>query len=157
MRRPLITGTSLSELLGTSGDADDELPDGETPDQAEAVECDPACAQKLEQARIQILELIQQKRPRFVAAFELMTFRENVICLSVPTEELREEILRNKTAMLLRIAELGNVQGMIKMEVTVNELIRAARPIKLEDRVKYITEKNPLVAELRKALDLEVE
>ena len=38
-----------------------------------------------------------------------------------------------------------------------NEQIRAARPIKLEDRVRYMTEKNPLVAELRKALDLEVE
>ena len=38
-----------------------------------------------------------------------------------------------------------------------SSLIRAARPIKLEDLVRYITEKNPLVAELRKALDLEVE
>lgn len=33
----------------------------------------------------------------------------------------------------------------------VNEEIRAARPIKLEDRVKHMTEKNPLIAELRKA------
>jgi hypothetical protein len=39
----------------------------------------------------------------------------------------------------------------------INEEIRAARPIKLEDRVKYMTEKNPLLAELRRALDLEVE
>lgn len=39
----------------------------------------------------------------------------------------------------------------------MDEQIRAARPIKLEDRVKFITEKNPLVAELRKALDLEIE
>lgn len=41
--------------------------------------------------------------------------------------------------------------------MTVNEQVRATRPIRLEDRVKYLTEKNPLVAELRKALDLEVE
>ena len=70
---------------------------------------------------------------------------------------LREEILRSKTGMLMRIAELAGIEGMIELEVTVNEEIRAARPIKLEDRVRYITEKNPLVAELRKALDLEVE
>jgi polyprenyl P-hydroxybenzoate/phenylacrylic acid decarboxylase-like protein len=100
---------------------------------------------------------IKEKRPRFVPAFELMTFRDNTISVSVPTTELREEILRSKTGMLMRIAELAGIEGMIELEVTVNEEIRAARPIKLEDRVRYITEKNPLVAELRKALDLEVE
>mgnify|MGYP006978897590 CR=1 FL=1 len=41
---------------------------------------------------------------------------------------------------------------MLELDVTVNEEIRAARPIKLEDRVKYMTEKNPLLAELRRAL-----
>ena len=57
----------------------------------------------------------------------------------------------------LRIAETSGVQGMLELDVTINEEIRAARPIKLEDRVKYMTEKNPLLAELRRALDLEVE
>jgi hypothetical protein len=130
---------------------------GETPDEPETVRIDPDCAEKLENARGRILNLIKEKRPRFVPAFELMTFRDNTISVSVPTTELREEILRSKTGMLMRIAELAGIEGMIELEVTVNEEIRAARPIKLEDRVRYITEKNPLVAELRKALDLEVE
>ena len=94
---------------------------------------------------------------RFVPAFEQMLFRGDTIAVSVPTTELRDEILRSKTGMLMRIAELAGVTGRIELEITVNEQIRAARPIRLEDRVKYITEKNPLVAELRKALDLEVE
>ena len=130
---------------------------GETPDEPETVRIDPDCAEKLEHARGRILNLIKEKRPRFVPAFELMTFRDNTISVSVPTTELREEILRSKTGMLMRIAELAGIEGMIELEVTVNEEIRAARPIKLEDRVRYITEKNPLIAELRKALDLEVE
>ena len=158
MRRPLISGASLSELLASAGgDPDEELSDGETPDEPETVRIDPDCAEKLEHARGRILNLIKEKRPRFVPAFELMTFRANTISVSVPTTELREEILRSKTGMLMRIAELAGIEGMIELEVTVNEEIRAARPIKLEDRVRYITEKNPLVAELRKALDLEVE
>ncbi|WP_286725557.1 DNA polymerase III subunit gamma/tau [Alistipes sp. UBA1686] len=158
MRRPLISGASLSELLASAGgDPDEELSDGETPDEPETVRIDPDCAEKLEHARSRILNLIKEKRPRFVPAFELMTFRDNTISVSVPTTELREEILRSKTGMLMRIAELAGIEGMIELEVTVNEEIRAARPIKLEDRVRYITEKNPLVAELRKALDLEVE
>ena len=157
-RRPLISGASLSELLASAGGApDEELSDGETPDEPETVRIDPDCAEKLEHARGRILNLIKEKRPRFVPAFELMTFRDNTISVSVPTTELREEILRSKTGMLMRIAELAGIEGMIELEVTVNEEIRAARPIKLEDRVRYITEKNPLVAELRKALDLEVE
>ena len=103
------------------------------------------------------LNLIRERRPRFVPAFELMRVQGNTISLSVPTSELREEILRSKTGMLMRIAELAGITGAIELEVVVNEEIRAARPIKLEDRVKYMTEKNPLIAELRKALDLEVE
>ena len=158
MRRPLISGASLSELLASAGgDPDEELSDGETPDEPETVRIDPDCAEKLEHARGRILNLIKEKRPRFVPAFELMTFRDNTISVSVPTTELREEILRSKTGMLMRIAELAGIEGMIELEVIVNEEIRAVRPIKLEDRVRYITEKNPLVAELRKALDLEVE
>ncbi|MCD8274113.1 MAG: DNA polymerase III subunit gamma/tau [Alistipes sp.] len=157
-RRSLISGASLSELLASAGsDPDEELSDGETPDEAEVVTVDPECAEKLEHARSRILNLIKEKRPRFVPAFELMTFRDNTISVSVPTSELREEILRSKTGMLMRIAELAGIEGIIELEVVVNEEIRAVRPIKLEDRVRYITEKNPLVAELRKALDLEVE
>ena len=117
----------------------------------------PGYAEKLEAARDRILQLIRERRPRFVAAFELMTVRGNTLSVSVPTTELRDEILRSRTAMLTRIARLAGIEGALELEVTVNEQVRATRPIRLEDRVKYLTEKNPLVAELRKALDLEVE
>lgn len=154
----MISGTSLSELLASGGNMPDtEEADAETPARPEAVEIDPACEQKLVRAREEILNLLRTKRPRFVPAFELMTVRGNTLSVSVPTTELREEILRNKTGMLMRIAELAGISGAIELEVIVNEEIRAARPIKLEDRVKHMTEKNPLITELRKALDLEVE
>ena len=158
VRRPMISGTSLSELLAAGNaapDAEDKNDEAEA--EPEAVEVDPACEQKLERAREGILNLLRTKRPRFVPAFELMTVRGNTISVSVPTTELREEILRSKTGMLMRIAELAGISGAIELEVIVNEEIKAARPIKLEDRVKHMTEKNPLIAELRKALDLEVE
>ena len=118
---------------------------------------DPASESKLTKARDEILKLIRERRPRFVQVFEEMRFQDNTIAVSVPTSELREEILRSKTAMLMRIAELAGINGALELEVKVNEEIRAARPIKLEDRVKYMTDKNPLLTEFRKALDLEVE
>ena len=157
VRRPLISGTSLSELLASAGGNPDEEPSEQETAEPEVATIDPECERKLERAREKILNLIRERRPRFVPAFELMRVQGNTISLSVPTSELREEILRSKTGMLMRIAELASITGAIELEVVVNEEIRAARPIKLEDRVKYMTEKNPLIAELRKALDLEVE
>ena len=156
-RRPLISGTSLSELLASAGSNPDEEPSEQETAEPEVATIDPECERKLERAREKILNLIRERRPRFVPAFELMRVQGNTISLSVPTSELREEMLRSKTGMLMRIAELAGITGAIELEVVVNEEIRAARPIKLEDRVKYMTEKNPLIAELRKALDLEVE
>ena len=148
----MISGASLSELLavpaqGAENDEEDTS--------SAAPETDPECGAKLTAASDKILSLIRAKRPRFVPAFERMTVRDNVIALSVPTAELREEILRNRTAMLTRIAELAGVTGRIDLEVTVNEQIKAAKPIKPEDKMKFLTDKNPLMTELRKALDLE--
>ena len=156
-RAPLVSGATLAELLSDAGGADPAAETGETPDEAEAPQADPQCGRKLEQARPQILQLMRERRPRFVPAFEQMTVRDHVVAVSVPTPELRDEMLRNKTAMLRRIAELAGTAGPLDLEVTVNEEIRAARPIKLEDRVKHMTARNPLLADLRRALDLEAE
>lgn len=155
-RKPLISGTSLSELLATGGTPQSETDPQEQASAAE-VTIDPASESKLEQAREKILDLIRQRRPRFVQAFEEMRFTGNTISVSVPTKELREEILRSKTGMLMRIAEITGINGVIELEVIVNEEIHAARPIKLEDRLKHMTDKNPLLVDLRKALDLEAE
>ncbi len=155
-RRSLISGTSLTELLATAGDTAPQ------PAEEEAVEpqqvlLDPACAEKLENARGAIMNLIRERRPRFVPVFERMSFRGNTLSLSVPTTDLRDEILRSKTGMLMRIAEIARVDGLIELDIRVDETIRAARPIRPEDKMKFITEQNPLVTELRKALDLEME
>ena len=157
-RRPLLSWTSLTELLASGGMLPEEEHEAEgQADEPATAEIDPECTAKLERGREAILALIRERRPRFVPVFEQMAFHGNTIGLSVPTTELRDEILRSKTAMLMRIAEVAGITGRIELEITVDEQIRAARPIKLEDRVKFITEKNPLVAELRKALDLEIE
>ncbi|MCM1150777.1 MAG: DNA polymerase III subunit gamma/tau [Alistipes sp.] len=156
-RKPLISGASLADLLASP--AQSEEPKAEPAAAATPVpDMDlVACAEKLESARERILELIRSRRPRFVPAFERMKIRNNVISVSVPTTELHDEIMRTRTAMLIRITELAGVMCPLRLEVTVNEHIRAARPIKPEDRMKYLTEKNPVLTDLRKALDLEME
>ena len=150
--KPLMSGASLSALLNAT-----ETP-AET-DKAALVEkvIDPESAAKLENARQRIVDYINEQRPRFIVAFETMRFEGNTIILSVPTEALREEILRSKTEILMRIAEIAGITGSLEMEIAVKEDKRKMRPIKLEDRIRHIEQKNPLVLELKKALDLEVE
>ena len=154
-RKSLISGASLADLIA-GAEASDPASEGDSVPQVPA-DFDPACTEKLERSRGRILEMIRSRRPRFVPAFEEMKIQKNIISVSVPTMELHDEIMRNKTAMLIRIAEMAGVMGVIDLRVTVNEAIRAARPIRPEDKLKFLTEKNPLVAELRKVLDLEME
>ena len=155
----LIGGTSLSALLsrakrgGTTSDP--EAPASE-PNRATVV-TDPASGEKLELNRRKILDYIGQERPRLYAFFEQLQIDGHTLRLSVPSEALREEILRNKTEILGHIAALAGIDGALEFEIKVSEEIRATRPIKLEDRIRYMTEKNPLLNELRKALDLEAE
>ena len=79
------------------------------------------------------------------------------IVVEVPSQTLYEEIMRSKTELLLTIARTAGVEGSLELEVKVNDQVRAARPIKLEDRIHYMTEKNPMLAELKKVLEMEYE
>ena len=155
----MISGTSLSELLVQKEPAqsDAEPAADDRPEAASAPEIDPMTAEKLEQARPQWMQLVRERRPRFVQVFERMQLYDNVVAISVPTTELRDEIQRMRTSMLSQYAQLAGVNGKLELEIKIDAEIRAARPIKLEDRVKHLTEKNPLVNKLRKELDLELE
>ncbi len=114
-------------------------------------------AERLEASRAAIMSYIAELRPRFVATFESMTFERGGICVAVPTTELQEEILRAQTELLTRVVEIAGIRGKIELNIEVNEAIRAARPIRLEDKIAHINKLNPHIEELRKVLDLIVE
>ena len=148
-------GTSLSSLLNGTPTRNEQP--AEEVHRTERPLYDPKCEEKLNAARERILSYIRHERPRFVPSFEQMTVSNFTIGISVPTQELHDEIVRNQTALLTAIAREAGIEGKIDLEVTVNEQIRAARPFRLEDRVRYMTEKNPLLVELKEALGLEFE
>lgn len=154
----MISGTSLSELLASGGNTPDtEEAKAETQAEPAAVEVDPACEQKLVRARGRDSEPAQDEtaavRPRLRADDRPGQHHFG--------QRPDDGAARGDSPQQDRDADAhrraGGHLGAIELEVIVNEEIRAARPIKLEDRVKHMTEKNPLIAELRKALDLEVE
>ncbi len=120
-------------------------------------DADPQAEAKLSAARGAILELLQTTRPRFWSVFEQMTVRGNRIGVSVPSHALAEELQRCRTELLMQIAQKAGVKGRMELDVEVNETFQAARPFRLEDRVKFLMEKNPLLQKLRKELELEAE
>ena len=139
------------------------LAEEEAPKQVEKSEetlqpvIDPNTEQKLRVAATAILAMVRVERPRFYPSFERMELVGNEIRISVPSHELHDEIMRNRTALLLQIARKASVEGALELVVAINEEIRAEKPIKLEDRVRYMAERCPRLGTLRTALDMEVE
>ena len=156
--RSSVADFSIANLMNS---ANEDIETKEKPKEEVKVQIqssfDPHSEQKIEERRAAVIEAILSERPRFVVAFEKMKVAGHTITVEVPSQTLYEEIMRSKTEVLLAIARTAGVEGSLELEVKVNEQIKAARPIKLEDRIKHITEKNPLVLELKKALDMEYE
>ena len=148
----LMSGASLSSLLGAAGDKQKT----ETEVKAE-VTVDANSTAKLEQARQQIIGYISEQRPRFITAFETMQFEGNKILLTVPSDSLRDDIEHSSIELLTNIARIAGVNGALEFGITVAVDNRPMRPIKLEDRIRHIEQKNPIVNELKKALDLEIQ
>ena len=154
--RSTVDEFSIASLMNSASEEKSEKPEEEVKEQIKT-SFDPHSEQKIEERRRAVIEAILAERPRFVVAFEKMIVAGHTITVEVPSQTLYEEIMRSKTEILLTIARTAGVDGSLDLEVKVNEQIRAARPIKLEDRIKHMTEKNPMVLELKKALDMEYE
>ena len=156
VRRASVDRFSIASLMDSAIEDTSEKPKEEVIEQVKSA-YDPQSEQKILDRRAAVIEAILSERPRFVVAFEKMTVVGHTITVEVPSQTLYEEIMRSKTEVLLAIARTAGVDGSLELEVKVNEKIKASRPIKLEDRIKYMTEKNPMVLELKKALDMEYE
>ena len=154
--RSSVAGFSIASLMDSAMEATLEKPKEEVKQQ-EPQAFDARSEQKILERRAAVLEAILRERPRFVVAFEKMKVAGHTITVEVPSQTLYEEIMRSKTEILLAIARTAGVNGSLELEVKVNEQIKAARPIKLEDRIKHMTEKNPAVLELKRLLDMEYE
>lgn len=147
----LVSGASIASLINGDDDADS------ADDVSVEYTVDPDSRAKLERSRDAILHNINEQRPRFVVAFETMEFEDNVIRMTVPSDVLKDEIQHSSSELLMKIADIAGVTGALEFDISVREDGRKMRPIKLEDRIRHMEKKNPLYAELKKVLDLEVE
>ena len=123
----------------------------------ENVVYDSQSEEKIAAHREEIIAKVLEERPRFIVAFEAMKVAAHTITVEVPSQTLYEEIMRSKTEILYSIARIAQINGALELEVKINEQIKASRPIKLEDKIKYMTEHHPTLLKLKNVLDMEYE
>ncbi len=148
-----IFGRPLSEIIngGTPANKPADIED------APSHPIDPEAAEKIEHHREKFLERLSRERPRIGVAFELMEVDGNRLTVRVASKTLRDEILRWRTETLQLLAAVAGVHGPIELEVIIDETVKPARPIRLEDKVKHLVDLNPEFNTLRRTLEMEIE
>ena len=153
--RTSVSGLSIADLM--RGAANVPKDDEETPVDSNDITIDARSEEKITAVKDRVIKDILEERPRFVVAFESMQIDGHRIKVEVPTSQLYEEIMRSKTEILMQIAQTAGVTGMLELDIKINEQIKASRPIKLEDRIKFMTERNENILELKRLLDMDYE
>lgn len=155
--RTSISGASLASLLSkASTKSSDESAEQAATNPLDSI--DPLTEQKIANARERFIAKLREQSVRMALAFDTMRVDGNRLTIDAESEVLEDEIRHHKSAVLHLLAETAGVNGSIDLEI-VRPVVeyRAPKPIRVEDRMAYLAEKNPLVAKLRKTLELELE
>ena len=146
---------SLSDLIGGKAKTPSEQAAAEAT--TKVANIDPESERKLREAKPRFVESLMERRRRFGVIFETMTIETNKISVTVPSQDLGDEIMRSQREWTAEIAEFAGVEGYIELSVVVNERVKAARPITLEDRLRHLSSKNDHLREMIERLQLDAE
>ena len=150
-------GLSINSLMGGEVKTASEIAEEAAVAAAAEVIVDPRSQEKLMEAKGKLLSILSSGRVRYVPVFETMRAEGNVVHLTVASRELFEEIMRDKLRWLGEIAQVAGINGVLELEIVVNEAIKIARPITIEDRLKHLMTKNDRLKEMIEQLVLDAE
>lgn len=125
--------------------------------QTDSTTIDPRSEEKIRNNKETFIRNLNSERPRIAMVFHEMKILGNRISLTVPTETLYEEIMRNQTEILSLLKHTTHITGRVELDVTVKEDTTIRKPIKVEDKLRYLTEQNPNLTLLRQKLELDIE
>ena len=152
MVKSVKSGISINAMMGDDGKRGLEAADEQG---AVAVKIDPKSEEKLKAAKSSYVESLMATKPRYGVVFETMTVEGNVVTVTVPSRELGDDILRDSREWMGGLAAHAAVDGFIELKVNVNEKVKAAKPITLEDRLKFLTDKNGALITMIETLGLD--
>ena len=156
--RSAVQSVSLSTML--AGDiltAGERLEQERQEEERTASNIDPLCEEKISMARDKIIDSLMSTRPRLGRVFENMTIEGNVVKATVASQALCDEVMYEKSELQKLFATQSGATGLIEIEITVNERVKVARPITIEDRLRHLIAKNDRLTEMITALGLDAE
>ncbi len=159
-RRPaprIKQAVSLNTLMGGEVKTASEIASEEAAAASVKVVIDPESEAKLMAAKGKFVTILSSGRARYVPVFETMRAEGNVIKLTVASRELSDEIMRDKLRWLGEISQVAEIKGALELEIEVNEAIKIARPITIEDRLKHLVAKNDKLRDMIEQLVLDAE
>ena len=159
-RRPaprIKQAMSLNTLMGGEIKTASEIAEEAAAAASAEVVIDSRSEEKLMAAKGKFIAILSSGRARYVPVFETMRAEGNVIKLTVASRELSDEIMRDKLRWLGEIAQVAEISGALELEIEVNEAIRIARPITIEDRLKHLVAKNDKLRDMIEQLVLDAE
>ena len=156
--RSAVQSVSLTSML--AGDiltAGERLEQERQEQERTTSNIDPLCEEKISMARDKIIDSLMSTRPRLGRVFENMTIEGNVVKATVASQALCDEVMYEKSELQKLFATQSGATGLIEIEITVNERVKVARPITIEDRLRHLIAKNDRLTEMITALGLDAE
>ena len=126
-------------------------------EQSADIYTDPQSEEKLKASFDKAVASLIAKHPRFSPAFEKVKICGNTISVEVPTPILRDDLTNTRSEITEHFADVAGIDGIVKLDVVLNEVKIKLRPVKLEDRLAHVAGCSPLFDSFVKALDLELD
>ena len=126
-------------------------------EQSADIYTDPQSEEKLKASFDKAVASLIAKHPRFSPAFEKVKICGNTISVEVPTPILRDDLTNTRSEITEHFADVAGIDGIVKLDVVLNEVKIKLRPVKLEDRLAHVAGCSPLFGSFVKALDLELD
>ena len=149
------SGFSINAMMGD--DAKRGAAQGEDVEVAAVSNVDPQSEAKLKAAKASYVKLLMATKPRYGVIFETMRVEANTVTVSVASKEIGDDLLRDSREWMGELAAHAGVDGFIELKVIVNEKVKTAKPITLEDRLKFLTNKNAALVTMIEELGLDAQ
>ena len=132
-----------SELLTESDSEQETLPDN--------------IEEKIYEASQSLSVSLMATRPRLASVLQRVTVSGNKLCVNVPNDQLREEILLNKQELQRLFIRTMGCRVVVEFDINVVVDNSFIKPVKVEEKVRYFSEKNPDFVEFCRRLKVDVE
>ncbi len=126
-------------------------------DEEKAVYYDPYSQQKITGKWTPFMERMMKDHPRMGHALSSAIVNGHTLKVTVGTEIIRDELMRNQGEITLLLQECCGIEGSVILEVTVSATQDDNLPHRTIDKVRFLVEQNPELNTLIQDLTLDTE